>query len=78
MIVECRWDDENLKMLGLNGLTSMDVEHAIENGTLDPTVGNMSGWPVLFGRAPDGRTVAVMFEWETPGQVYVIEAEVES
>jgi hypothetical protein len=78
MVVECHWDDENREMLALRGLTPAEVEHALENGALDPDVGNMSGWPVLFGRAPDGRTVAVMFVWESPGSIYVLDAQVES
>lgn len=78
MIVECLWDDENLEMLALNGLSQSEVEHAIEIGTLDPAVGNMSGWPVLFGHVPDGRTVAVMFVWEAPELIYVLDAQVES
>ena len=64
MHVGFHWDEYNLDIVQNRGLTQSEVEYAFEHGATDADVSNMSGWPVLFGVLPDGRTVAVIFRWE--------------
>jgi hypothetical protein len=81
MNVTIEWDEANdprgnVELLRQIGVTQADVEHAVELGATDPDVSNMSGWPVLFGAAEDGRPMAVMFRWEDASTIYVIGVEV--
>ena len=78
MSVVFLWDQYNVGIVRSRGLTESDIEFAIEHGATDADVSNMSGWPVLFGPVPDGRTVAVVFRWEDAETVYVLDAEAES
>ena len=79
MDVTFLWDADddphgNVAWLRRQGITKEDVEH----GVIDPDVSNMSGWPVVYGPAEDGRTVEVSFRWEDSETIYVIDAEAES
>lgn len=81
MNVTFAWDPDgdaggNVKRIRRKRLTKGDVEHAVENGVLDPDVSNMAGWPTLFGPAEDGRTIAVTFRWDDERTIYVIDAAV--
>lgn len=77
------WDEEddprgNVAHIRRRRLTMEDIEHAVEHGTTDPDVSNMSGWPVLYGPAEDGRMVEVSFRWEEPVTIYVLDARAEA
>ncbi|MBA3313397.1 MAG: DUF4258 domain-containing protein [Planctomycetota bacterium] len=78
MHVAFLWDDYNLVVIRARGLTESEIEYALEHGATDADVSNMSGWPVLFGVIPDGRTIAVVFRWEDANTIYVLDAEAES
>jgi hypothetical protein len=83
MDVTFLWDEDddprgNVAQLRWRGLTKDDVEHAVEYGATDPDVSNMSGWPVLYGPAEDGRAVQVSFRWEDLETIYVLDAQAES
>lgn len=81
MNVTLVWDEDddprgNVAMIRLLGLTKEDIEYVFSHGATDPDVSNMAGWPTLFGDAEDGRFVAVIYKWERPGTVYVIDVKV--
>ena len=69
-------DDGNIAHCAEHGVTTGDVEFVFENaGESDVDVSESSDRPIVFGDTPDGRTVAVVFEWvEVPVSVYVINA----
>ncbi|MGC1272975.1 MAG: hypothetical protein WBC44_04660 [Planctomycetaceae bacterium] len=81
MNVTIDWDADNdprgnVELLRQIGVTKEDVEQAVEHGAVDPDVSNMSGWPVLFGAAEDGRPMTVMFRWEDASTIFVIGVEI--
>ena len=57
------WDepDGNVAHIAEHGLSVEDVEHAFENPIRHET-SRSSGRPVVFGYAPDGRRIAVVYE----------------
>ncbi len=77
MHVDLVWDEYNVGIIRGHGLTESDINYAVMHGATDADVSNMSGWPVLFGSLPDGRTVAVIFQWEDDESIYVLDAKTE-
>lgn len=56
-----------------HGLSQSDVEHVIENFIAE-NESRSSGRPVRFGYTPDGRYVAVVFEWIDDATVFPVTA----
>ena len=55
------WNDDVEAYMALHGLTYEDVENAICRPDGED-VSDSSGRPIRFGRAMDGRKIAVVFE----------------
>ncbi len=57
------WDDENgnVAHIAEHGLSSDDVQHAIEN-PVRWEASRSSGRSIVFGYAADGRRIAVVYE----------------
>jgi hypothetical protein len=66
-------DDGNIDHIAEHGLVPQDVEHVIENFTAEST-SRSSGRQLRFGFAPDGRYIAVVFEWIDEVTVYPVTA----
>jgi uncharacterized DUF497 family protein len=56
------WTDEIEEYIGQHGLELDDVRHVLENFDSED-VSRSSGRPIRFGDIPDGREIAVVFEW---------------
>jgi uncharacterized DUF497 family protein len=75
-LVEVIWDwDEggNVEHVAEHGLTQEDVEHVLDN-PVDTDSSRSSGRPMVFGFTPDGRYIAVVFEFYGPNMVYPVTA----
>ena len=68
-----QWTDDTIEHIGEHGLTIEDAEWVIENFE-DEDVSRSSGRPMRFAFLPDGRYVAVVFEWIDNVTVYVVTA----
>lgn len=69
-------DDEpegNVDKLAQHGLTPEDVIFAVLNND-DVEKSDSSGRPLLWGETPDGRTIAVVFEYAGGDLIYVVTA----
>jgi uncharacterized DUF497 family protein len=58
------WNDEpggNVEHIEEHGLTVEDVEHVLANPE-SKSVSQSSGQPCVFGHAPDGRYIIVVYE----------------
>lgn len=66
-------DQGNLEHVAEHGLTPDDVEHVVEN-CIAESASRSSGRPIRFGFTPDGRYIAVVFEWVDRVTVYPITA----
>jgi hypothetical protein len=66
-------DGGNIEHIAEHGLTPADVEHVMENFTAEGA-SQTSGRPVRFGFTPDGRYVAVVFEWMDDVTVFPVTA----
>ena len=72
------WDDEddpngNVEHIAEHDLTVDDVEHVVKNPTAEGT-SKSSGLPAVWGYAPDGRYIIVVFEEVAENTVRVITA----
>lgn len=63
----------NIEHIAAHDLTPDDVEYVIENYTVERT-SRSSGRPMRFGFTPDGRYVAVVFEWLDRVTLYPVTA----
>jgi hypothetical protein len=63
----------NLEHVAQHGLTPEDVEYVIENYD-EQRASRSSGRPMRFGHTPDGRYIAVVFEWFDDLTVYPVTA----
>ena len=66
-------DGGNIEHIAENGLSPVDVEYVVENFTAEGT-SRSSGRPIRFGFTPEGRYVAVVFEWIDDVMVYPVTA----
>lgn len=66
-------EDGNLAHIAEHGLSPDDIERVIENYIAEET-SRSSGRPIRFGFAPDGRYIAVVFEWVDDETVYPVTA----
>lgn len=66
-------DGGNVEHIAEHGLTPEDIEQVMENFMAEGT-SQSSGRPVRFGFTPDGRYVAVVFEWLDDVTVYPVTA----
>jgi uncharacterized DUF497 family protein len=72
------WDDENdpdgnIERIAEHDLTIEDVEHVLKNPT-EEGFSKSSGLPVMWGYAPDGRHIIVVYEEIAENTVRVITA----
>lgn len=69
------WDEEdgNVAHICEHGLTPEDVEHVIEN-PIGYDRSRSSDRPIVFGYAPDGRKIAVVYEELDETTLYPITA----
>jgi hypothetical protein len=71
-------DDGNVEHIEQHGLTIDDIEYALEYFDRQ-AVSRSSGRPMVFAWLPDGRRIAVAFDWIDDDTVYPVTAfEVES
>jgi len=63
----------NIQHLAEHDLAPEDIEHVMENFAAEDT-SQSSGRPLRFGFTPDGRYVAVVFEWIDDVTVYPVTA----
>lgn len=63
----------NIGHIAEHGIAPEDVEYAIENFEVERS-SQSSGRPMRFGYTPDGRYIAVVFEWIDDVTVYPITA----
>ncbi len=66
-------DDGNIEHIAEHDLTTDDIEYVIENYISERT-SRSSGRPMRFGFTPDGRYIAVIFEWINDATVYPVTA----
>ena len=66
-------DSGNIEHIAEHGLTPGDVEYVLENSIAQRT-SQSSGRPMRFGFTPDGRYIAVVFEWIDDVTVYPVTA----
>ena len=66
-------DGGNIEHIAEHGLKSEDIEHVMENFAAEGT-SQSSGRPVRFGFTPDGRYIAVVFEWIDDVTLYPVTA----
>jgi hypothetical protein len=66
-------EDGNIEHIAEHNLTPDDIEYVMENFIAERT-SRSSGRPMRFGFAPDGRYVAVVFEWMDDVTVYPVTA----
>jgi hypothetical protein len=66
-------EEGNLEHIAEHGLTPDDVEHVVKNFIAE-SVSHSSGRPIRFGFTPDGKYIAVVFEWIDDVTVYPITA----
>jgi hypothetical protein len=66
-------DGGNVEHIAEHGLTPVDIEHVMENFIAERK-SRSSGRPVRFGFTPDGRYIAVVFEWMDDVTVYPVTA----
>ena len=73
---EIIWNEEpggNLEHIAENGLSPEDVEEVLFN-PVDRDLSRSSGLPIVFGFAPDGRYILVVFEQIDGVTVYPVTA----
>jgi len=66
-------DGGNIEHIAEHGLTPEDIECVMENFIAE-RASKSSGRPIRFGFTPDGRYVAVVFEWMDDVTVYPVTA----
>jgi hypothetical protein len=66
-------DEGNIEHIAEHDLTTDDIEYVIENYISERT-SRSSGRPMRFGFTPDGRYIAVIFEWINDATVYPVTA----
>lgn len=66
-------DGGNVEHISEHGLTPDDVEHVIEHFVAEGS-SRSSGRPMRFGFTPDGRYIAVVFEWVDDVTVFPVTA----
>jgi hypothetical protein len=66
-------DEGNIEHIAEHGLTQHDVEFVMENFT-EERKSRSSGRPIRFGFTPDGRYIAVIYEWMDDVTVYPVTA----
>ena len=73
---EIIWNDEpggNVEHIAEHDLAAEDVEEAIFNPA-DHDVSRSTGMPILFGFAPDGRYILVVYEQINDVTIYPVTA----
>lgn len=73
---EIIWNEEpggNVEHVAQNGLSPDDVEEVLFN-SVDRDVSRSSGLPIVFGFAPDGRYILVVFEQIDDVTIYPVTA----
>ncbi len=73
---EIVWNDEpggNVEHIAEHGLTPNDVEEVLF-GPVDRDVSRSSGLPIVFGFAPDGRYILVVYEQLDDVTIYPVTA----
>jgi hypothetical protein len=73
---EIIWNEEpggNVEHIAENGLSPDDVEEVLFN-PVDRDVSRSSGLPIVFGFAPDGRYILVVFEQIDDLTIYPVTA----
>ncbi len=66
-------DGGNIEHVAEHGLTQEDFEFVMENFIAERT-SRSSGRPMRFGFTPDGRYIAVVFEWMDEVTVHPVTA----
>jgi hypothetical protein len=77
-LIDAIWDrpddaEGNVQRIAEHGLTPIDVEYALNNAERHAT-SRASGWPLVFGHAPRGEYIAVVYEQIDRTTVYPITA----
>jgi hypothetical protein len=70
------WNDEpggNIEHIEAHGLTADDVEHVLAHPD-SQGVSRSSGLPCVFGTAPDGRYIIVVYEAVDEDTIYPVTA----
>lgn len=76
MVRQIIWNDEpggNIEHIEEHGLDVSDVQHVLDNPESDAT-SHSSGLPCVFGYAPDGIYIIVIFEEVDDDTVYPVTA----
>lgn len=76
--VQILWDDDdnpagNVQHIAEHGLTTEDVEHVLENPTLE-TTSRATDRPCVFGYTPSGDFIMVVYEETSKDTIYPITA----
>jgi hypothetical protein len=66
-------NEGNIEHIAEHGLSTADIEHVMEH-FVEEKVSRSSGRPVRFGFTPDGRYIAVVFEWIDDVTVFPVTA----
>lgn len=76
MFQQIIWNEEpggNIEHIEEHGLTIDDVEHVLANFESEG-VSRSSGQPCVFGHAPDGTYIIVVYELIDEGTIYPVTA----
>ena len=66
-------EDGNIEHIAAHGLNPDEIEHVMEHFEGE-RVSRSSGRPMRFGYTPDGRFIAVVFEWIDDVTVFPVTA----